>query len=432
VTRRPWRRALCWFAVLAPFFYATYLLANAITARRADVPSLVFGWERHIPFLEWTIVPYWSINVFYALSFFVCTTRAELDLHGRRLLTAQIVAVVCFILFPLEFTFHRPESHGLPGVLFAALDGFDKPFNQAPSLHIALLVILWERHAKHLPRQAQWLLHAWFALVAVSVLTTYQHHFVDVPTGALLGVSCMWLWPEQRRSPLAPAALVRDRRRLVLASRYLIGAGAFAASAVWVGGAGLWLLWPAWSLVLVAANYAFVGPEGFQKDADGRMSLAARVLLAPYLAGAFINSRSWTRHDSEPVAVADGVWLGRIPLEREAAGFATIVDLCAELPGAPTSGRWTCIPMLDLVAPPPAQLRAAAASIARRRPAGPVLVCCALGRSRSAATIATWLITSNPAHTVSDAIESVRRARPRIVVDSAAREAIATATEQRQ
>ena len=66
------------------------------------------------------------------------------------------------------------------------------------------------------------------------------------------------------------------------------------------------------------------------------MSLAARLLLAPYLAGAFVNSRSWTRHEPKPVAIGDGVWLGRIPLAREAAGFATVVDLCAELPGAAT------------------------------------------------------------------------------------------------
>src|SRR5207249_1708336 len=96
---RPWRRALCWLAFLAPFFYLTYGAANTIAARQHEVRSMVFAWESHIPFLEWTIIPYWSINAFYGLSLFVCATRAELDVHGRRLLTAQIVAVVCFVLF---------------------------------------------------------------------------------------------------------------------------------------------------------------------------------------------------------------------------------------------------------------------------------------------------------------------------------------------
>jgi membrane-associated phospholipid phosphatase len=30
-------------------------------------------------------------------------------------------------------------------------------------------------------------LQSWFALIAVSVLTTYQHHVLDVPAGAVLG-----------------------------------------------------------------------------------------------------------------------------------------------------------------------------------------------------------------------------------------------------
>jgi dual specificity protein phosphatase-like protein len=427
---RPWRRAIWWLAFLAPFFYLTYGTANSIAALRHDVPSIVFAWEHRIPFLGWTIIPYCSIDAFYGLSVFVCGSRGELDTHGRRLLTAQIVAVACFILFPLRFTYRQPETHGLAGVLFAALTSFDKPFNQAPSLHIALLVILWQRYAKHLPRVAQSPLHIWFTVVGVSVLTTYQHHFFDIPTGALLGVSCLWLWPEWGRSPIATTEPATDRRRLVLATRYLIGGGLIAALALWVGGAGLWLLWPAVSLVLVAIDYAILGPAGFQKDAQGHMSLPARLLLAPYLAGAFVNSRWWTRHEPKPVAIGDGVWLWRIPLAREAAGFATVVDLCAELPGAATAGTWTCIPMLDLVAPEPAQLRRAAASIERARSAGTVLVCCALGYSRSAAAVATWLVTSNRSENMSEAIEKVHRARPRMVIDVPLRAAIATATER--
>ena len=427
---RPWRRAICWLAFLAPFFYLTYGAANSIAALRHDVPSIVFAWEHRIPFLGWTIIPYWSINAFYGLSVFVCGSKGELDTHGRRLLTAQIGAVACFILFPLKFTFQQPETHGLARVLFAALTSFDTPFNQAPSLHIALLVILWRLYAKHLPRVAQSPLHIWFTVVGVSVLTTYQHHFFDIPTGALLGVFCLWLWPERGRSPIATAELARDRRRLVLATRYLIGGGLIAALALWIGGAGLWLLWPAMSLVLVAINYAILGPAGFEKDAQGHMSSAARLLLAPYLAGAFVNSRSWTRHEPKPVAIGDGVWLWRIPLAREAAGFATVVDLCAELPGAATAGIWMCIPMLDLVPPEPAQLRCAAASIERARSAGTVLVCCALGYSRSAAAVATWLVTSNRAESMNEAIEKVHRARPRMVIDVPLRAAIATATER--
>ena len=363
---RPWRRAAIWLAALAPLFYLTYGSANWLASLRTDVPSIVFAWERSIPFLDWTIIPYWSINAFYGWSLFVCATKDELDTHGRRLLTAQLVAVACFILFPLRFTFAQPETHGVAGFLFAALTSFDKPFNQAPSLHIALLVILWVLYARHVPRWALWLLHPWFLLVGVSVLTTYQHHVIDIPTGALLGFLCLWLWPDRGPSPLSAFHVALDRRRLVLASRYGAGAAVIGALALIGGGAALWLLWPAISLAMVAANYAFFGPTGFQKRQDGGMTLAACVLLAPYLAAAWINSRLWTRKQPAPVIVADGVALGRLPDRAVAAGFSTVIDLCAELPRPPGQaavgpGQWRAFPTLDLVAPEPDLLRAAAA-----------------------------------------------------------------------
>src|SRR3954470_18173665 len=88
---RPWGLALLWIAGLAPFFFLSYGFTNWVTSLRRSVPSLVFGWERHIPFLAWTIVPYWSTDLFYALSLFLCRTRAELSTHARRLLAVQIV-----------------------------------------------------------------------------------------------------------------------------------------------------------------------------------------------------------------------------------------------------------------------------------------------------------------------------------------------------
>nr|WP_278249825.1 dual specificity protein phosphatase family protein [Lysobacter enzymogenes] len=72
--------------------------------------------------------------------------------------------------------------------------------------------------------------------------------------------------------------------------------------------------------------------------------------------------------------------------------------------------------MLDLVAPTPVQLRDAAAAIAQRQERGEVLVCCALGYSRSAAAVAAWLLLSGRAPTVDEAVAILRRARPVIVL----------------
>ena len=420
--RRPWGAAIGWLLFLGPFFFATYGLANWMASRRTDVGAIVFDWESRIPFLAWTIVPYWSIDLFYGVSLFVCATRSELFTHANRLLAAQFVSVACFLAFPLSFTFARPAVEGLFGWMFDVLAGFDKPFNQAPSLHIALLIILWVLYARHLAGAARWLLHSWFALIGVSVLTTYQHHFIDLPTGLWVGWLCVWLFPDQKMADreMGYVPFFEDRRRLRLAVRYAIGALAAAGIAFWIGGWALWLLWVAGSLALVAANYAFFGDAGFQKDATGRLSIAATWLFAPYLAGAWVNSRLWTRKCPEANPVVPGLLIGRLPTEREraAAGVRAIVDLAAELPCDSRGVQYASVPMLDLVVPSHRQLERAAQAIDSTMKSGPVLVCCALGFSRSAMAVAAWLLSSGRAANVAEAVMLIRASRPAIVLGS--------------
>ncbi|TIS62828.1 MAG: inositol phosphorylceramide synthase, partial [Mesorhizobium sp.] len=258
-------RAALWLALLAPFFYSTYGFANWLASTRSHVGSIVFSWEHAIPFLAWTIVPYWSINLFYGLSLLLNDSRRGVDRLAGRYLTAQVVAVTCFILFPLTATFVRPATSGLPGFLFAVLGGFDKPFNQAPSLHIALLVIIWDHWRQRLSGPLRLLWHSWCFLIGASVLTTWQHHFIDIPTGALLGFR-----------------LTADAKAQRLALCYALGAALALAGATFgklFSAIVLVLLWPALALAVVAFAYAGAGAKVFQKTPDGHVSLASRILL---------------------------------------------------------------------------------------------------------------------------------------------------------
>lgn len=412
----PWRRGLVWLLFLGPFFFGSYGFANWWASTLAQPGAVVFDWERHIPFLPWTIVPYWSIDLLYGLSFLLCRSRLETDRHALRLLTAQLISVTCFLLFPLRFTFERPETGGLFGSLFDLLMGFDKPFNQAPSLHISLLLILWVRYAGVTRGFGRLAVHAWAFLIGVSVLTTYQHHFFDVPTGLLAGAFCLWLWPDAGPSPLSglkPAACPVRRR---LAAAYLLGAVAGALASL-PGGAALWLLWPTASLLLVAANYGLIGARGFQKSGD-RLSWGAALILLPYTLGAWLNSRWWPRRRPGPDEIADGVWLGRLPTREEMArgGFAAIIDLTAELPGPRGDWHYAGQPWLDLVPPDDRQLAQAAREIEELRPRGPVLVCCALGYSRSASAVAAWLLHTGRVDSADEAIAYIAARRPGVVL----------------
>jgi protein-tyrosine phosphatase len=430
--RGAFARGVLWLLLLGPLFFLSYGFANQYAGRldaTLGVGGVVFDWERRIPFWPWTIIPYWSIDLFYGLAFLCCRDRTASTRLALRLLSVQVICVSCFLLWPLRFQFERPAVEGIFGALFNVLTSFDRPYNQAPSLHIALLVIIWRQFAAFTASPgARGVIHAWALLIGVSVLTTWQHHFIDVPTGAAVGLFCLWLWPSEGRTPLRPAAV----RRPAIALRYLLGAVAFFAVGLALGGIGLLLCWPALSLALVALNYAWAGAAGFQKQ-DGRRSLAARWLFAPYALAGWVNSRLWTRRSPAPSLVSDGIWVGRLPTSGEFAEWAALrggpvalFDLTAELPAPrlPAGVVYRGMPCLDLVtipasSPSGGSLERAVeylSELKRDYPDREIWVACALGASRSVSVTAAWLC--RPGQGIDDpaAIETLRRARPSIVI----------------
>lgn len=418
--RPPNGLALLLLAGMGTLFFTSYTWSNWLASHRANVPSLYFSWERHIPSIPWTILPYWSIDLFYAGSFFIWSTRSDLLRHVKRLLSAQLIAVACFVAFPLRFAFEHPSTYGWTGKMFTLLNGFDKPFNQAPSLHISLLFILWVAYAERARGGWRWCLHGWFVLIGLSVLTTYQHHLIDVPTGWLVGCLCVFAFPKSERR----GRVARDAQTRRIARRYGIGASAMALLSLAVLRdtviAGLLLAWTAVALACVAQQYRCAQPGGFGKQADGTLPVASWCLLAPYICGAFLNARWWTRGKPGFSRVAEGLWLGRFPTASELhrAGIDAVLDLSAELPRLLCPSAYHCLPVLDLTVPAQGDLGVAVEVINAWRAQGrTVLVCCALGYSRSALVVAAWLSDQYPeAVAPSQLLAQLRAVRPGVVL----------------
>jgi membrane-associated phospholipid phosphatase len=183
-------KALAASVGLSVLFLIVYGGCNWITTHRANVGTFYFEWERAIPFVPFFILPYMSIDLFFVVAPFLCRSDQELSIFAKRIATAILIAGICFLIFPLRFSFPRPHADGWLGAVFDWFRGMDAPYNLLPSLHAALMLILADVYFRNTRGPARITIMIWFALIALSPLLTYQHHFIDIFGGFVLAVFC--------------------------------------------------------------------------------------------------------------------------------------------------------------------------------------------------------------------------------------------------
>jgi len=407
-------KALAASVGLSLLFIVVYCACNWITSQRHDVGTLSFQWERFIPFVPWLLPAYLSIDFFFVVAPFLCRNERELTILCQRIIVALVVAGMCFLLFPLRFSFERPHASGWLGAVFDWFRGIDLPYNLVPSLHLAFLTILTEHYARHTRGLWRFVLTVWFLLVGLSTLLTYQHHVIDVITGIALGVYCIYFIRQSVPLPVIPNVRV--------ASYYVGGAGVLGCLILGLWPWGVLLLWPAISLVLVAIAYLRTGPAIFLKR-KGELHWSARLVLAPYLLGQQFSLRYYQRQCRAWDAITSSVWIGRTLNKREAIaasslGVTAVLDLTAEfsetVPFRHLSYR--NIPILDLTAPTSDQLQEMVEFIEAESRKGIIYCHCKIGYSRTAAATAAYLIKTGMATNVKEALAFLRKVRPTIIV----------------
>ncbi len=408
-------RALKASAFLSTLFLVVYHTCNWITAQRTDVGTIYFGWERMIPFMPFFILPYMSVDLFFVVAPFLCADESELRAFSRRIALAIIVAGACFLLFPLQLAVERPQPDGWLGVIFVNFCKIDRPYNLLPSLHIALCTILAVHYARHTSGIWRVVSNVWFALIALSALLTYQHHFIDVAGGFILAVLCFYF---VRERPAVSAVTPNPRLGWI----YAVGAVVLFAAALWLRGWGWLLLWPTFATAMVAAAYFGIGPAIYRKE-NGRLHWSARLLLAPAIFGQRLSLWHYQRQCRPWDEVSPEVWIGRQLNDGEAAaavraGVTAVLDLTSEFSEA-TPFRalaYQNVAILDLTGPTGPQLREAVCFIDSHAATGRVYVHCKIGYSRSAAVIGAWLVAGGAARTADEAIARLRAVRPSIVI----------------
>ena len=181
-------------------------------------------------------------------------------------------------------------------------------------------------------------------------------------------------------------------------------------------------IWPCVALAIICAAYAGAGPGVYRKH-DGRIAWSARFVLWPVLLGQYASLVYYRRHCRPWDEVAPGLLVGRTLTNAEAksavdAGVTAVLDLTAAFAEAAPlrASNYRNIPILDLTAPTPGQLREAVAFVRDQAEAGTIFVHCKIGYSRSVAVAAAFLLATGKANTAEDAVDRVRAARPQAIV----------------
>lgn len=190
-------RALIIFSLI---FAVVYKFSLWYASSFTQTTSFIFSFEREIPFLPWTIIPYLSSGVLFCMVFFLIKNEEKRSIFLRRVVLMTILAGIGFILFPMHYSFDKPEiSNPVFNALFWFLNGIDDPYNQSPSLHVAFSFAFWTVFREI---QGRWKILGgiWLVLIALSTLTTYQHHLIDIFTGSILAHLVFLIIPSQSRT----------------------------------------------------------------------------------------------------------------------------------------------------------------------------------------------------------------------------------------
>ena len=182
--------------VAVPYF-STNNIANLYLETVWD-PEIAL--DREIPVVNWMILPYALLYLFYPVTLLICPRddrgHAELAMGMQTLILVTGFCCAIFLVFPAEIDLRdQIDWDSLSGwelVLFEFIHFSDNPWNAWPSLHIihsyllARLMTVWvaREHMGSRPWQL-FLAILWleWVLLCISIMTTKQHYVFDLFSG---------------------------------------------------------------------------------------------------------------------------------------------------------------------------------------------------------------------------------------------------------
>jgi hypothetical protein len=306
------------------------------------------------------------------------------------------ISVLIFLIIPLQFSFEKPEVTGWLAPMFEALKN-DLPYNQLPSLHVSLSMVVGYQFIHHSGQLMRWVYGAWFTLIIVSIMFVYQHHFIDIPSGILVGFLVFYLFPINGKTRLS--LFFVTPKHLGMAIKYL--AIAIICTVLAFKVSFLWILfaWIAISMLLLGTAYA-TGFNNLSQKKRGKVSWLYLILFWPYYLGNFLTWKYWRKKVTTFNPIDDQVFIGMSLVQEDHIllqenNIKTVIDLAPELNShVPDNVDYYSLPLLDLAIPDPQRLIQIVDQIKQASTKGMVLVHCKLGLSRSILAAGAWLIVN--------------------------------------
>lgn len=403
-----------WMLYMGILFFVLYGASNQYAGLTAPHPSFWMAWEKQIPFVEPFIIPYMSSDVMFVIAFFMPYSRLELRILAARILLIVLFASMVFVLFPLQFSLDKPPVQDFT-FLFGLLET-DLPFNQLPSLHIAFAIVLWFSMERYLTRV--WIRRFtafWLLLIGLSTLLVYQHHFIDLPTGGMLGILAVYLVRDDKFVWLTQNFTTPRSLKMAL---YYIGASIFFLLISFMSYSIFsWVcLWIFISLFIVSLIYAF-GLNTFLAGKEAQASWWQWVLFAPYFLGNYLSWQHYRRKLPLMQTLKDNIYLGRYPSTEEYSmikkkGIRMAINLATEQQIQKNDLEQIRLPFLDQTIQSPEALHQGVEYIEAHKNNG-VYIHCTLGLSRSVLLVSAWLLFNG--YSIEQAQEEIAKIRPNSV-----------------
>jgi membrane-associated phospholipid phosphatase len=168
------------------WWIVVYAGADWLTGLRSERVRIHLDAEMRMPFVPAFILVYRSLDLVFVLAPFILRSRAELRAATLTCAIVTGVAGVGFLLLPAEPAY-PPQDYSGWEPLYAWNRRMVLTYNMAPSLHVAMSVVLLSAYGRRCGAVGKGWLAAWGTAIALSTLLTHEHHLLDVATGLLLG-----------------------------------------------------------------------------------------------------------------------------------------------------------------------------------------------------------------------------------------------------